>query len=100
MAGIKQAWRKLQPFDLYPSHEWYKSAHNVVLDLLIWNGIPIGALILLYLTGWLYWLNKGAKESVSIIAMLMVSAILIHALLEFPIHYAYFSCCRWAFCSA
>lgn len=81
---------QIAAFDLYPSHEWYKSAHNVVLDLLIWNGIPIGALILLYLTGWLYWLNKGAKESVSIIAMLMVSAILIHALLEFPIHYAYF----------
>lgn len=81
---------QIAAFDLYPTHEWYKSAHNVVLDLLIWNGIPLGVLILLYLAGWLYWLNKGAKETVSIIASLMVCAILIHALLEFPIHYAYF----------
>ena len=39
---------------------------------------------------WLFWLNRGAKEPVSIAAILMVCAILIHALLEYPIHYAYF----------
>ncbi len=81
---------QIAAFDFYPSHEWYKTAHNVVLDLLIWNGIPLGGLIILYMAGWLYWLNKGIKESVSIAAGLMVCAILIHALLEYPIHYAYF----------
>ena len=81
---------QITAFDIYPSHEWYKTVHNVVLDLLIWNGIPIGGLIILYVVCWLYWLNKGAKEPVSIVASLMVCAILIHALLEYPIHYAYF----------
>ena len=77
-------------FDLYPSHEWYKSAHNIFLDLLIWNGIPLALLILLYFVGWLYWLNKGIKTPESLIATLMVCAILIHSMLEYPIHYAYF----------
>lgn len=81
---------QIAAFDLYPSHEWYKSAHNVILDLLIWNGIPLGALILLYFIGWLYWLNKGVKNPESLIATLMVCSILIHAMLEYPIHYAYF----------
>jgi hypothetical protein len=36
------------------------------------------------------WLNKNTKDTTSIIAMLMVSAILIHAMLEFPQRYAYF----------
>ncbi|RZG49129.1 O-antigen ligase family protein [Acinetobacter wuhouensis] len=81
---------QIAAFDLYPSHEWYKTAHNVILDLLIWNGIPIGGLIILYVMCWLYWLNKGIREPVSIAASLMVCAILIHALLEYPIHYAYF----------
>ncbi len=81
---------QIAAFDLYPSHEWYKTAHNVILDLLIWNGIPIGGLIILYVMCWLYWLNKGIGEPVSIAASLMVCAILIHALLEYPIHYAYF----------
>lgn len=81
---------QIAAFDLYPSHEWYKSAHNIVLDLLIWNGIPLGILIILYFVAWLYWLNKGVKEPISIIATLMVCAVLIHGLLEYPLHYAYF----------
>ncbi|MCT9977022.1 O-antigen ligase family protein [Acinetobacter sp. I-MWF] len=81
---------QIAAFDLYPSHEWYKTAHNVILDLLIWNGIPVGGLIIVYMACWLYWLNKGIKDTVSIAAGLMVCAILIHALLEYPIHYAYF----------
>lgn len=81
---------QIAAFDLYPSHEWYKSAHNMIFDLLLWNGLVIGTFVVGYLLCWLYWLNKGAKENVSIIAGLMVAAILIHAMLEYPIHYAYF----------
>lgn len=69
---------------------WFNSAHNIVLDLLIWNGVPLGVLIAGYLSLWLLWLNKTAKDSTSIIAIMMVCAILIHALLEFPQRYAYF----------
>lgn len=69
---------------------WFNSAHNIVLDLLVWNGIPLGVLIIGYLSLWLLWLNKTAKDSTSIIAVLMVCAILIHAMLEFPQRYAYF----------
>ena len=77
-------------FPLHPSHEWVTSGHNVLLDILIWNGIPLGLLIITYMAVWLLWLNKNTKDSISIIAMLMVSAILIHAMLEFPQRYAYF----------
>ena len=91
----KKGWNQtdlaqMAAFDTHPSHEWYKSAHNIIFDLLIWNGAIIGGLIVVYLTAWLFWLNKGVKDTVSIIATLMVCAILIHGLLEFPLHYAYF----------
>ncbi|MBF4454678.1 O-antigen ligase C-terminal domain-containing protein [Acinetobacter sp. SK-43] len=69
---------------------WFNSAHNIILDLLVWNGVPLGVLIIGYLSLWLLWLNKTAKDSTSIIAILMVCAILIHAMLEFPQRYAYF----------
>lgn len=69
---------------------WFNSAHNIVLDLLIWNGVPLGVLIIGYLSLWLLWLNKTAKDSTSIIAIMMVCAILIHAMFEFPQRYAYF----------
>ncbi|RZF56921.1 O-antigen ligase family protein [Acinetobacter halotolerans] len=69
---------------------WFNSSHNILLDLLVWNGIPLGLLIIGYIGLWLFWLNQRSKETVSIIAMLMVVAILIHAMLEFPQRYAYF----------
>lgn len=81
---------QIAAFDSYPSREWYKSAHNIIFDLLIWNGVIIGGIIIFYLTAWLYWLNKGVKDTISIVATLMVCAILIHGMLEFPLHYAYF----------
>lgn len=81
---------QIAAFDLHPSHEWYKSAHNIIFDLIIWNGIPLAGLIILYMAVWLYWLNKRVKDTVSIVATLMVCAILIHGMLEYPLHYAYF----------
>ena len=69
---------------------WFNSAHNIVLDLLVWNGLPLGFLIITYFAIWLFWLSKNAKDTISIVAILMVSAILMHAMLEFPQRYAYF----------
>ncbi|MFW6536862.1 Wzy polymerase domain-containing protein [Acinetobacter baumannii] len=71
-------------------HVWFNSAHNVLLDIIIWNGIPIGIVIIAYFTCWFLWLNQQAKETISIIAIMMVCTVLIHTMLEFPQRYAYF----------
>ena len=36
-------------------------AHNIVLDLLVWNGLPLGFLIIAYFAIWLFWLSKMQK---------------------------------------
>jgi Lipid A core - O-antigen ligase and related enzymes len=71
-------------------HVWFNSAHNVLLDLIVWNGIPIATVMIALFVGWLFWLNQQAKETISIIAFMMVCTVLIHAMLEFPQRYAYF----------
>ncbi|MFW1861472.1 pilin glycosylation ligase domain-containing protein [Acinetobacter baumannii] len=71
-------------------HVWFNSAHNVLLDIIIWNGIPLGAVIITYFVCWFVWLNQQAKNTISIIAIMMVCAVLIHAMFEFPQRYAYF----------
>ncbi|MBK0062857.1 MULTISPECIES: PglL family O-oligosaccharyltransferase [unclassified Acinetobacter] len=81
---------QLTIFNLHPSHEWVTSGHNILLDIIVWNGLPLGLLIIGYMTCWILWLNHKARSPESIIALLMVGAILIHALLEFPLRYAYF----------
>lgn len=71
-------------------HVWFNSAHNILLDIIIWNGIPISIVIIAYFACWFLWLNQQAKETISIIAIMMVCTVLIHAMLEFPQRYAYF----------
>lgn len=77
-------------YHAFPTGEWTTSAHNVLLDLIIWNGIALGTVIIAYFACWFLWLNQQAKETISIIAIMMVCTVLIHAMLEFPQRYAYF----------
>jgi hypothetical protein len=77
-------------YHAFPTGEWTTSAHNVLLDLIIWNGIPLATVMIAYFTCWFLWLNQQAKNTISIVAIMMVCTVLIHAMLEFPQRYAYF----------
>jgi len=69
---------------------WFLQGHNLVLDLVLYNGIPIGIAV----TGCLAWWfirQIRACRSVEQWALLgSVAAIFAHALVEYPLHYAYF----------
>ena len=66
------------------------SAHDLPLDLMLWFGLPLGALasVVLYATAASRWLR--ARDAASHAAATMVSVLPLHALVEFPLHYAYF----------
>jgi Virulence factor membrane-bound polymerase, C-terminal/O-Antigen ligase len=68
----------------------YTSAHNLFLDLIIWSGFPVGLAISGFLVGWFFVVVRriGTFEQVAMFAF--VSVLGIHAMLEFPLHYAYF----------
>ncbi|WP_130803661.1 PglL family O-oligosaccharyltransferase [Acinetobacter ihumii] len=74
----------------YPTTEWTEHSHNILLDLLIWNGIPLGILIIGFFTWWLYRLSQLATSVEAFIALSMVGAVLVHAMLEYPLDYAFF----------
>ena len=77
-------------FDMHPNHEWVGSFHNIVFDQLVWNGLPLGILILVYSMYLLYTLEKSCSSLESMIAMMMIFAVVIHSVFEFPLHYLYF----------
>lgn len=77
-------------FDLHPNHEWVGSFHNIVFDVLVWNGLPLGIVIILYAIYMLYRLEKSCLTLESTLAMLMIFVVVIHSLFEFPLHYLYF----------
>ncbi|WP_336952295.1 PglL family O-oligosaccharyltransferase [Acinetobacter sp. AS167] len=79
--------------DALPKHdtpERYLSSHNIILDILVWNGVILGSLITGYALYWYTHFYRLANSIESIIALMMISVVLIHAMLEFPLYYAFF----------
>ena len=65
-------------------------SHNIFLDLILWCGIPIGLVISVSLVYWLaHSLRKVISENVALL-MCFIIAVAVHAMLELPLHYAYF----------
>lgn len=68
----------------------YSNAHNFVMEMLAWNGLPLGLL----LTGAIaYWFLKRMRSSVNqqaVHAMTCLLPFAVHSMLEYPFAYAYF----------
>ncbi|TQR63481.1 PglL family O-oligosaccharyltransferase [Acinetobacter sp. RF14B] len=69
---------------------WIRSAHNFILDFLLWNGLVIGLPFLAYFGYLGYQLQRWVNTPESVIGILMIGAFITHAMFEFPQHYAYF----------
>ncbi len=74
----------------FPGEMAFTNAHNVVLDLLAWVGLPVGLLITGGCLLWFYKRVKTENSTEAICAMAMLLPVLVHSLLEFPFAYAYF----------
>lgn len=72
------------------SHEVVQYSHNLVLDLILWNGVPIGVLAGLLLAAWVVWQARLARTADRVLLLLGVGVLLVHALLELPHGYALF----------
>ena len=76
--------------DAISGREWATSAHKLFLDILVWCGIPLGLLIILFFTYFYFNLFKGISNIEGAFVFLIISSFIIHALLEYPLYYAYF----------
>lgn len=68
----------------------FAHSHNLILDLILWNGFPIGLSVSALLGFLLLVLLRRNLGFEQIILTAMVSILATHALLEFPLQYAYF----------
>lgn len=74
----------------FSHYEWTEHTHNFILDLFIWNGIPLGILITIILIYWLMQFVKIANTPENFLALSMVGVVLVHGMLEYPLEYAFF----------
>ncbi|MBI5718228.1 MAG: O-antigen ligase C-terminal domain-containing protein [Burkholderiales bacterium] len=76
--------------DHAPIGEHIAHAHNVVLDLVIWTGIPLGVAMSCALLFWFYRTLRECRDPWGFWSTMAALGVLIHALLEYPHTYAYF----------
>lgn len=70
--------------------EQIEHAHNLVLDLLIWNGVALGLTLLALALAWYVSRLRAIKEGRDAWLMLAITGLGAHAMLEYPHTYAYF----------
>ncbi|MFI4931396.1 MAG: Wzy polymerase domain-containing protein, partial [Burkholderiales bacterium] len=68
----------------------FLNAHSIVLDLPMWMGIPVAAVVLALAAAWLVRQVRACNDGVRWSLLLAVAAIGLHALTEYPLDYAYF----------
>ncbi|WP_162249328.1 PglL family O-oligosaccharyltransferase [Rhizobacter sp. Root16D2] len=72
------------------THEILGYSHNLVLDLLVCTGIPLGLIIVGWLLVWLWGVATSATDSTALLALVALMAMLSHAQVEYPLAYTYF----------
>lgn len=77
--------------DSHPAlHHPFLQAHNLFLDFVLWVGIPLGILLTGCVLAWMITAAARLRRPPEILYFMLVVVIGIHAMLEFPLHYAYF----------
>ena len=73
-----------------PGLEYSSYAHNFVLDLMVWNGAPIGLAMAGMIGTWYIAAGRSVKTPDDAFRFCVVTAFMAHALVEYPHAYAYF----------
>jgi O-antigen ligase len=67
-----------------------ENSHNLLLDLMVWNGIPLGLALGGLLLWWFWRQTRAARSPAQACLLAAVGGVFVHALLEFPLSYMYF----------
>lgn len=70
-------------------NSYFEHAHNIVLDLMLWNGVPISIFIAACLFLWVKGLAEKNEKPNERLLFILPAGIFIHAMLEYPLEYAY-----------
>lgn len=67
-----------------------KHSHNLMLDLFLYNGLLLGGVVVAVVAATAWRLAGCLKREHFVIPATAVGVLLVHAMLELPLHYAYF----------
>ena len=73
-----------------PMAELFGHSHNLFLDFVLWFGLPMGLAISVTLIYWFWVTFRSTADSKSAILLLLIMVMAVHAMLELPLHHAFF----------
>jgi len=77
--------------DNYPAlHVSFEDAHNLLLNFVVWFGVPVGLTISCLVIAWSIGRMRRVNEADDVIPALMIVVVGIHSMLEYPLSHAYF----------
>ncbi len=65
-------------------------SHNLLLDLLLWAGAPVGGAIALLIAYWFVSRARACNTATACVWLVALAGLFAHGLVEFPLEYAYF----------
>jgi O-antigen ligase len=68
----------------------FSHAHNIVLDMVLWVGLPLGLFTVGLFSIWFLGKVRVAGRPETVVLLMLLAVVGIHAMLEFPHQYAYF----------
>ncbi|VTU40122.1 Lipid A core - O-antigen ligase [Variovorax sp. PBL-E5] len=70
--------------------EYFEHSHNLILDLLLWNGVPFGGLIIGVLVWWFATRIRACQDARAAWLLAAAGGVITHGMLEYPLDYASF----------
>ena len=74
----------------HPASRMVEHSHNILLDLALWNGVPIALVIVSLACLWIARAVRRTRTVEGAAALLMIGLFLAHSMVEFPLDYLYF----------
>lgn len=76
--------------DYPPTHSFFDSSHNLVLDLALWSGVPVALLATSGMVLWFGWQVRRVSSPLAWVTLAAVGMVFSHAMVEYPLNSAYF----------
>jgi hypothetical protein len=64
-------------------------SHNLVLDLVLWVGLPLAGVLVIVIGGWLWRRVRAANQLLPWYGLAVALPVAVHSMLEYPFAYAY-----------
>ena len=68
---------------------FFSQSHNLFLDIALWCGVPMAVFVFAVLATWFVRRVRAVQRAEDALLVLLLVVVGNHALLEFPLHYAY-----------